>query len=106
MALEEGGRMRRNYSFGCGTSKPNGCLLNPEGSRIIFFEGCKRSLKTNLKTHTHLFYTNHLENLRDITNPKSLISIQLGKSGTNFTKKAGKRSLTNTDDNNSRHENI
>ena len=28
--------MKPKYSFGCSNSKPNGCLLNPEGSRIIF----------------------------------------------------------------------
>ena len=53
-------RIRRSYSFGCGTSNPNGCLLNPEGSKIIFLEECKKYSNTNLKIHTHLFYTNHL----------------------------------------------
>ena len=48
------------YSFGCSTSMPNGCLLNPEGSRMIFFEECKNVLKSNLKIHAHLFYVNHL----------------------------------------------
>ena len=48
------------YSFGCNTNMPNGCLLNPEGSRLIFFEECRKSLKDNLKIHTHIFYTNHL----------------------------------------------
>ena len=52
--------MEPKYSFGCSTSKPNGCLLNPEGSRMIFFEECKNLPKTILKIHTHLFYTNHL----------------------------------------------
>ena len=52
--------MAPKYSFGCGTSKPNGCLLNPEGSRMIFFEECKNPPKPNFKIHTHLFYTNHL----------------------------------------------
>ena len=52
--------MREKYSFGCSTYTPNGCLLNPEGSKMIFFEECKNSHKTNLKIHTHLFYTNHL----------------------------------------------
>ena len=56
----EGERRRHNYSFGCGTSKPNGCLISPEGSKIIFFEECKNPLKTNFKIHTHIFYTNHL----------------------------------------------
>ena len=52
--------MEPKYLFGCSTSMPNGCLLNPEGSRMIFFEECKNSPKPNLKIHTHLFYTNHL----------------------------------------------
>ena len=52
--------MEPKYSFGCSTSKPNGCLLNPEGSRMIFFEECKNIPKPNLKIHTHLFYANHL----------------------------------------------
>ena len=52
--------MRANYSFGCSACTPNGCLLNPEGSRMIFFEVCRNSIKTNIKIHTHIFYTNHL----------------------------------------------
>ena len=56
----EGHRMMANYSYGCSTFTPNGCLLNPEGSKIIFFEECKNSPKTNLKIYTHLFYTNHI----------------------------------------------
>ena len=52
--------MEPKYSFGCGTSKPKGCLLSPEGSRMIFFEECKILSKLNLKIYTHIFYTNHL----------------------------------------------
>ena len=52
--------MEPKYSFGCSSSKPNGCLLNPEGSRMIFFEECKNSSKPNLKIDTHIFYANHL----------------------------------------------
>ena len=52
--------MAPKYSFGCSTSKPSGCLLNPEGSRMIFFEECKKSSKTHLKIYTHHFFTNHL----------------------------------------------
>ena len=59
MSLEERS-ISTNYSFGCSTITPNGCLLNPEGSRLIFFEECNNSLKINLKIHTHIFYTNHL----------------------------------------------
>ena len=49
-----------NFSFGSITNNPNGCLLNPEGSRLIFFEACKKSTRNNFKIFTHLFYTNHL----------------------------------------------
>ena len=52
--------MESKYSFGCCTSKTNGCLLNPEGSRMIFFEEFKNSATPNFKIYTHLFYTNHL----------------------------------------------
>ena len=56
----EGRRIRANYFFGCSSFTPIGCLLNPEGSRMIFFEECKNASKGNLKIHTHLFYANHL----------------------------------------------
>ena len=51
--------MEPKYSFGCSTSKQNRYLLNPEGSRMIFFEECKISSKPYFKIDTHLFYTNH-----------------------------------------------
>ncbi len=59
MDLERGGAWP-SYSFGCGTSAPNGCLLNPEGSRLIFFEEIKHSPRNNFKIYSHVFYTNHL----------------------------------------------
>ena len=48
------------FSYGSRIDTPNGCLLNAEGSRLIFFERCKKSPKNNIKTFTHTFYTNHL----------------------------------------------
>ena len=48
------------FSYGSRTDTPNGCLLNPEGSRLIFFERCKKSPKNNLEIYTHTFYTNHI----------------------------------------------
>ena len=48
------------YSFGSGANVPNGCLLNPEGSRLIFFEEIKHSHRNNLKIYTHIFYTNYI----------------------------------------------
>ena len=59
MDSERGGAWP-SYSFGCGTSTPNGCLLNPEGSRLIFFEEIKHSPRNNFKIYAHVFYTNHL----------------------------------------------
>ena len=49
-----------NFSYGSRFNTPNGCLLNAEGSRLIFFERCKKSPNNNIKIFTHLFYTNHL----------------------------------------------
>ena len=56
----KGRRIRPNYSFGCSANAPKGCLLNPEGSRLIFFEECKDPQKSNFKIRIHIFYTNHL----------------------------------------------
>ena len=48
------------FSYGSSIDSPNGCLLNAEGSRLIFFDRCSKSPKSNLKVFTHIFYTNHL----------------------------------------------
>ena len=48
------------FSYGSRINTPKGCLLNAEGSRLIFFERCKKSPKNNIKIFTHTFYTNHL----------------------------------------------
>lgn len=49
-----------NFSYGSRVDTPHGCLLNPEGIRLIFFERCKKSPKNNVKIFTNMFYTNHL----------------------------------------------
>ena len=49
-----------NFSYGSSIDTPNGCLLNAEGSRLIFFERSTKSPKSNTRIFTHLFYTNHL----------------------------------------------
>ena len=49
-----------NFTYGSRVETPLGCLLNAEGSRLIFFERCKKSPRNNIKIFTHLFYTNHL----------------------------------------------
>ena len=48
------------FSYGSRIDTPNGCLLNPEGSRLIFFEEYKKSRQNSIKIFTHTFYTNHL----------------------------------------------
>ena len=48
------------FSNGSSIDSPNCCLLNAEGSRLIFFDKCTKSPKNNLKDFTHLYYTNHL----------------------------------------------
>ena len=55
-----GANVWSNFSYGSSIDTPNGCLLNAEGSRLVFFERCKKSPKNNIKIFTHLFYTNHL----------------------------------------------
>ena len=52
--------VRHNFSYCCRIHTPNGCLLNAEGSRLIFFERCKKPSSYNIRIYTHLFYTNHL----------------------------------------------
>ena len=59
MTLREG-NFWSIFSYGINTDTPNGCLLNAEGSRLIFFERCTKSPKSDIKIFTHLFYTNHL----------------------------------------------
>ena len=55
-----GANVWSNFSYGSSTDTPNGCLLNAEGSRLIFFERCKKSKQNNITIFTHLFYTNHV----------------------------------------------
>ncbi len=59
MSSERGSALT-NYYFGYCANTPNGCLLNPEGSRLIFFEECINSTRNNFKIYIHIFYTNHL----------------------------------------------
>ena len=49
-----------NFTYGTSIETPNGCLLNAEGSRLIFFERCNKSPQNSIKVFTHIFYTNHL----------------------------------------------
>ena len=67
-----GANVWTNFSYGSSTNAPTGCLLNPEGSRLIFFERCKKSPTNNIKIFTHLFYTNHLGEPAGIKNTRLL----------------------------------
>ena len=55
-----GANVWSNFTFGSIIDFPKGCLLNPEGSRLIFFELFKKSPRNNIKIFTHIFYANHL----------------------------------------------
>ena len=50
-----GANVWSNFSYGSRTDTPNGCLLNPEGSRLIFFERCKKSPQNSIKIFIHTF---------------------------------------------------
>ena len=50
-----------NFSYGSRIDTPNGCLLNPEGSRLIFFERCKKSPQNSIKTlYTYFLHESHM----------------------------------------------
>ncbi len=51
----EGNNAWSNFSYGSSINTPNGCLLNPEGSRLIFFERFKKSPQNSIKTLCILF---------------------------------------------------
>ena len=55
--------------------------------------------KPNLKIHTHLFYANYLDEPREYKSSEKLKIDEAWESGTNFNKKAGRRSITITDEN-------
>jgi len=67
-----GANVWTNFSYGSRTDTPSGCLLNPEGSRLIFFDKCKKSRVNNIKVFTHLFYTNHLGEPAGLKNTRLL----------------------------------
>ena len=54
--------LRPIFSYGSAIDTPNGCLLNAEGSRLIFFVRSIKSPKDNIEVFTHLFYTNYKHN--------------------------------------------
>ena len=55
-----GANVWSNFSYGILIDTPNGWILNPQGSYLIFFERYKKSSRKNIKVYTHLFYANEL----------------------------------------------
>tara|TARA_Y100001968_G_scaffold150929_1_gene138078 strand:+ start:3694 stop:3975 length:282 start_codon:yes stop_codon:yes gene_type:complete len=53
-----GANVWTNFSYGYRIDIPSGWLLNPEGSKVIFFELFKKSTRKNIKIKTKIFYTN------------------------------------------------
>ena len=95
MDLERGGAWP-SYSFGCGTSAPNGCLLNPEGSRLIFLKKLNIHQEIILKYMLTFSIQITLESLPDLNPLKNSMLIQHGKSGTNSAQRDGRKPLITT----------
>ncbi len=55
-----GANVWSNFSYGSLVSTPNGWILNPQGSYLIFFERYNQSTQKKIKVYTHLFYANQL----------------------------------------------
>ena len=55
-----GANVWSNFSYGYRIDSPSGWLLNPEGTKIIFFELCNKSARNNLKIELMTFHTDHL----------------------------------------------
>ena len=55
-----GANVWSNFSYGSRVDAPNGWLLNPQSSFVIFPEKSKKSTRKSIKVYPHLFYANHL----------------------------------------------
>ena len=55
-----GANVWSNFSYGYRIDKPSGWLLDPDRSKIIHFELCKKSARKNLKIQLKTFYTDNL----------------------------------------------
>ncbi len=54
-----GANVWSNFSYGYRIDSPSGWLLNPDSSRIVFFELYKKATRKNIKIKLKTFYTNH-----------------------------------------------
>ena len=52
--------VRTNFYSGSLIDAPTGWLFNKKNGLLIFFESYKKSVSSNLKIYTHLFYSNEL----------------------------------------------
>ena len=52
--------VRTNFYSGSLIAAPTGWLFNKKNGLLIFFESYKKSVSSNLKIYTHLFYSNEL----------------------------------------------
>ena len=52
--------VRTNFYSGSLIDAPTGWLFNKKNGLLIFFESYKKSVSSNLKIYTHLFYANEL----------------------------------------------
>ena len=52
--------VRTNFYSGSLIDAPTGWLFDKKSGLLIFFESYKKSVSSNLKIYTHLFYANEL----------------------------------------------
>ena len=63
-----GANVWSNFYYGNYTYAPSGCLLNPQGSLLIFFEKSIKSSKNNIRIFTYMFYADHFGNPAGLKN--------------------------------------
>ena len=57
-----------DFSYGSLIDTPNGWIINPKGSYLVFFERCIKSARKHIKVYTHLFYANEIGELGRLKN--------------------------------------
>ena len=60
--------VRTNFYRGSLIDPPTGWLFNQKSGLLIFFESYKKSVSSNLKVYTHLFYVYELGDPAQIKN--------------------------------------
>ena len=62
--------VRTNFYRGSLIDPPTGWLFNQKSGLLIFFESDKKSVSSNLKIYTYLFYANELGEPAQIKNSR------------------------------------